>query len=190
MTEVCVVCWEDCDEPKLNCLCRGEGNGIVHLECLKKMSITKCPQCQVFLKDEFDRRLHEFFAIILLFLFQNKKTTYNYDNAIDKLLRNETIKQKIWEFNEMILLNAYENGFFHAEGLGDFRLSCMFLYDLKASRHVRCADRTTNDIVYLKSGCDGKLASFNITIMNPSKTSRAINCIKRIKQIILGAFYL
>jgi len=190
MTSACVICWEDCDEPKLNCLCKGEGNGVVHLECLKKMAVTKCPQCQTVLKEEFDRRVHELFAVVLLFLFQNKKTTYSYDNAIDKLLRNETIKQKIWEFNKMILLNVHENGFFYSEGLGDFRLGCMFIYDLKANRHIRTVERDTNDIVYFKSGSDGKLTSFNISILNPGKISRTINFIKRTKQIILNAFYL
>lgn len=41
----CMICWESCSEPKLDCRCKG-ANGHIHIECLKRMNNNKCPNCR------------------------------------------------------------------------------------------------------------------------------------------------
>jgi hypothetical protein len=175
---ICVICWENCTEPKLNCLCTGEGNGIVHIECLKKMTITKCPQCRAYLRDEFERRMHELFAIVLLFLFKNKGNPYN--NAIDRLLWDSETQTKIHEFNEMIIANVNVHCFSYSETLGDFKISCSFEFNLNANRYSRYNTRKTNDLVFFTNTDHCRLAQVQIQILNQKKPSRFISYIKKL----------
>jgi hypothetical protein len=172
---ICVICWEDCNEPKLNCACKGDGNGIVHLECLKKMEITQCPLCRQYLRDEFERRVFELFAIVLIFLFQNKKTEYNYRNAIDKLLRNQIIKEKIWAFLEMIIVNPPIHGFKYPQELVGFKVTCLFMYDLDANTFSRTVYRKTNNRMFFSCKRECKIASLEIEILNPTKVSKTVD---------------
>ncbi len=189
MTE-CIICFEECDEPKLNCLCKGDGNGIIHMECLKKMKQTKCPQCRHYLRNEFDRRVHELFAVVLLFLYQNKQSSNSYHNEIDKLLQNSIINEKIWTFLEMITINTNVCGFEYSEELSGFKITCRFIFCVTENRFSRTIDRETNNcaLFYHKEDC--RVASLRIGILHPTKSSRVIGFMKKMKQKILNAAYL
>jgi hypothetical protein len=41
----CMICWEECDEPKLKCKCKGT-NGYVHMHCMRMSKSSKCPHCR------------------------------------------------------------------------------------------------------------------------------------------------